>query len=541
MGNYLKKYLQSVRQTPQTAPIPGANQVMNNAGGYVFALDAWAQLDRFLILGTEGGSYYATEQKMTADNAKNVIHCIQTDGQRVVQRVTAISQSGRAPKNEPAIFALALCFAFGDADTKRAASEALPTVCRIGTHLLHFAEYVNGMRGWGRGLRRAVGTWYTGQTARDVAFQVAKYQARDGWSHRDLLRLAHPTAPTEDHNLIFSWVVDGWPAVGDAPHPVEAMQVIWAMERAKTADKALVLKLIADYRLQREMIPTQFLTDPDVWAALLPNLGLTAVLRNLGNLSKSGLLVDGNMDVVNFVCKLITNGEALKKARVHPIAALNALLTYKQGHGVRGSSVWPVVTKVVDALDAAFYKAFGAVEASGKRTLLALDVSGSMGMGTLAGVPALTPRVGSGAMALVTAATETDYTVMAFSDKFVPINISPRQRLDDVINSISNLPFSGTDCALPMLWALENKAQIDTFVVYTDNETWAGNIHPVQALRQYREKTSIPAKLIVVGMTATNFTIADPADAGMMDVVGFDTAAPQLMADFARGQIGALA
>ena len=41
--------------------------------------------------------------------------------------------------------------------------------------------------------------------------------------------------------------------------------------------------------------------------------------------------------------------------------------------------------------------------------------------------------------------------------------------------------------------------------------------------------------LIVVGMLANPFTIADPTDAGMMDVVGFDTAAPAVMADFARG------
>ena len=43
------------------------------------------------------------------------------------------------------------------------------------------------------------------------------------------------------------------------------------------------------------------------------------------------------------------------------------------------------------------------------------------------------------------------------------------------------------------------------------------------------------AKLIVVGMTATKFTIADPSDPGMLDVVGFDAAAPRVMADFARG------
>ena len=79
---------------------------------------------------------------------------------------------------------------------------------------------------------------------------------------------------------------------------------------------------------------------------------------------------------------------------------------------------------------------------------------------------------------------------------------------------------------------------MDVFVVYTDSETWHGEIHPVQALRQYRERTGIPAKLIVVGMVSNGFSIADPDDAGMLDVVGFDTSVPQLMSQFATDDGG---
>ena len=75
---------------------------------------------------------------------------------------------------------------------------------------------------------------------------------------------------------------------------------------------------------------------------------------------------------------------------------------------------------------------------------------------------------------------------------------------------------------------------MDTFVIYTDNETWAGRVHPAQALRAYRNARGIPAKLVVVGMTSTGFSIADPDDAGMLDVVGFDTATPPVISDFAR-------
>jgi 60 kDa SS-A/Ro ribonucleoprotein len=537
LGNYLKEYLKNRRQgTPQGEPIPGMDQVPNSAGGYAFAVDAWVRLDRFLVLGSEGGSYYASERKLTVENAAIVIQCIGIDGVRVVQQIIGISVAGRAPKQDPAILALALCFAYGDEETRRVASDALPLVCRTGTHLLHFAAFVTALRGWGRGLRRAVGRWYTAPQAGDVAFQVAKYPSRDGWAHRDLLRLAHPVPPDEAHSLIFQWVTEGWPGVGPDPHPIPALQLIWALEKARTAEKAELLRLIADYRLPREAIPTQWLNDPDVWAALLPNLGLTAILRNLGNLSKCGLLIDSNRDAIDAVAKQLTDADALKRARIHPLAVLTALITYKGGRGMRGGGVWPVSARVVDALDTAFYKAFGAVQPSNTRTLLALDVSGSMGMGTVAGVIGLTPRIASAAMALVTAATEPGHSIVGFSHDLVNLPISPRQRLDDVVRILQETPMGATDCALPMTWALEHRQPYDTFIVYTDSETWFGNIHPVEALRAYREMMGIPARLIVVGMVANGFSIADPNDGGMLDVVGFDTAAPQVIADFARGR-----
>ena len=155
-----------------------------------------------------------------------------------------------------------------------------------------------------------------------------------------------------------------------------------------------------------------------------------------------------------------------------------------------------------------------------------------MAGGMVAGVPGLTPRVASAAMALVTAATESDVITIGFAHEMVRLNISPRQRLDDVVKTVSGLPFGATDCALPMLWALDNGVKADAFIIYTDSETWYGKIHPVQALREYRQKMGIPAKLIVVGMVSNRFSIADPNDAGMLDVVGFDTAVPQVISDF---------
>jgi 60 kDa SS-A/Ro ribonucleoprotein len=121
---------------------------------------------------------------------------------------------------------------------------------------------------------------------------------------------------------------------------------------------------------------------------------------------------------------------------------------------------------------------------------------------------------------------------MGYNSGLTPLAISPRQRLDDVVKATSALPFGGTDCALPMVEALKRRWAVDAFVIYTDSETWAGSIHPAQALREYRERTGIAAKLVVVAMASNGFSIADPDDAGMMDVVGFDAAAPQVIGDF---------
>lgn len=119
-----------------------------------------------------------------------------------------------------------------------------------------------------------------------------------------------------------------------------------------------------------------------------------------------------------------------------------------------------------------------------------------------------------------------------------PLNITASDSISDAIQKTQSLPFGRTDCALPMLHAMEMKMNVDCFIILTDSETWAGNIHPVEALRQYRVKSGIPAKLIVVGIVSNGFSIADPDDAGMLDVVGFDAAAPALIADFTSPEQG---
>ncbi len=399
---------------------------------------------------------------------------------------------------------------------------------------------------------------YAGRPVDALAYQAVKYRQRDGVTHRDVLRLAHPASSVSagnpslevspEHAALFEWIVCGTPADG-LPRIVEGFVAAQAAETPKR-----VAELVREYRLPREAVQPDHLTSPEVWAALLDDMPMTALVRNLATMTRVGVIAPGSADTAKVLAQL-DDVDRIRKARVHPIGVLAALRTYGAGHGARGRGVWNPVREIIDALDAAFYTAFENVEPTGKPLLIALDVSGSMVGGQVAGVPGLTPRDASAALALVTAATESRYEIVGFfagdcgfrkrgggrfaghADGLTPLAVSPRQRLDDAVKTVSGLPLGGTDCALPMLYAQALEREIDTFVVYTDSETWAGDIHPVQALRDYRHASGIDARLVVVGMVSNGFSIADPADPGMLDVVGFDTATPQLIADFARGTL----
>jgi 60 kDa SS-A/Ro ribonucleoprotein len=527
MVKYLAREL--VRPVPQGEPLD-ERQVKNSAGGYVYSVGDWGRLQRFLVIGAEGGTYYASQRKLVKQNLDGLRSCLREDGLRVVREAAAVSEAGRALKNGPAILALAMASVHQDAAVRRAAFEAVPQVCRIGTHLFEFVSDREALgAGWGRGMRAAVARWFLRREPGQLAFQLAKYQQREGWAMRDLLRLAHPLAPDAERNAMLRWAVKG--ELSD-----EAGAFLAAVEQAKTASKRELVGLIGEHRLPRECVPTEHLTDPDVWAALLPHMGLEALVRNLGNLSKCGLLSPLSVGE-RAVADRLADEAQIRRSRLHPVRILVGLLTYQSGHGQRGKGTWPVSPRAVEALDGAFYKAFKNVEPSGKRIMMACDVSGSMNAPNLMGVPGLTPMVVGAAMAMVTVKTEPNVFLVAFSHQLTPTDLGRCNRLDEVVRTLSRIPMGGTDCALPMLAAAQNKIPVDTFAMYTDNESWAGRVHVPEALKQYRKQEGIDARFVVAAMTATEYSVVDPADPGSLAIVGFDIEAPALMSDFAAGRI----
>lgn len=541
--------------TPTQRERLSADQVENNAGGFVYEISNIDRLRRFLILGTEGGTYYANQGDHTRQALTFLTEMASKDPLGYWNTLLDVASNNLAARHSPTLYALAvLRRGTKDPTVQTHIRESFTAIVRTGTHLFEYVDYDTSLGGWGRGLRSLVSSWYVTKDADRLAYLGVKYRQRGGWTHRDLLRKAHPNSTDPGVKGVLDYLAHGMVTVEDA----------LVSEKFTTINEDIIPDVIRQYEqvkrgsmspldaeaLTWEMLPTDALTSPALWRELVSQhrLPATAMLRNLGRMTANGAL-DYPKTVREIVDRL-RDPEHVRGARLHPFNILTASKTYASGGGFRGSMTWTPKARIIDALSDAFSHSFQNVTPTGKRILIALDVSGSMALSTIMNSN-VTPREGSAAMALAMLAGDPDTTdVMAFSDgsrggriwsaasegALTPLPLSPRQRLDDAIDMVSNLQFGATDCALPVVWAGTRGKEYDAFVVITDSETYCGSIHPSEALRSYRKNFVPDARMVVVGMTATEFSIADPDDRLSLDVAGFDASAPSLIANFVAGR-----
>lgn len=502
---------------PQSAPLPGreAEMVANDAGGYVFKIDKWTGLTRFLVLGSEGGTYYVGERKHTMRAGGMVEACIKEDPTRVFATVERMLKERLIARRDPAILVLAM-LAKADSRWARPGVELLKT----GTDLLHYAAAINDLRGWGPAIRKAFATWYLGRDVDSLAYQLLKYQSRDGWSHRDVLRLAHVKPLNDAQNECFKW------AVGkgvNLPGIIGVYVAAQVLDPTKPEERARLCDLIRETNLTREMIPTKALTYPDIWETLLERMPMMAMVRNLANMSKVGLLTPFSAAETTIAVRL---EQASAESSLHPLHYFLAGRTYASGSN-RHAEFTPS-KRVVVALERAFVASFKGVKPCGRKILVAIDTSGSMQSCMVPNTLVSTAEAAA-AMALILVKTEPLVHVIAFDTEIHEINLSACSSVNDVRHETRRFG-GGTDLALPFAYVLRNSLPADGIVTYTDTETWAGRAHAAPLFKKCQGVNAMRA--VNVAMSATSYSQLDQADPDVLEVAGFDASVPQLVAQF---------
>ena len=426
MTGYLHRFI--TRPIPQTEPLDD-RQVQNNAGGYSYPVNDAVRMHRFLIMGSEGGSFYQKERDLAKENVDATKRYIAENGLQAVAHIVDVSINRRAPRVSPILFCLALAASADDDETRKAALDALPTVASTASMLEEFTAYVDSMRGWGRGLKDGVSRWYTSRHAKEVAFQAVKYRTRNGWSHRDLLRKAHPR--TRDNKDL--WHVFEWITKGTLPPQGETFDLIHAYEEAKNCDNVKdLVSLINERNLPREAVPTNMLKHDDVWGALAPQMPPLAFVRNLPTLTAHNVIrpMEANWAVerINQMRSYINDKGEPVPAPVHPFHLLTASMVYRMGKSIDGNNTWSPVSQISTALDQAFHESFSATKWTNQRVYLAVDTSGSMGQ-TVGRIRTLTASMTAAAVAMMIARREPTHMIVACSDKMEDLHIAAHDSL----------------------------------------------------------------------------------------------------------------
>lgn len=526
---------------PQSQPVDPA-QKLNGAGGYVFQVEGMERLNRFLMLGTQGGTMYTSQKDLTRENIDNIVQLIQADGMAVAQRVYEVSIQGLAHRQQPTLFVWAILLRYADEATSAWVRDHTSEVCRTGTMITQLATYIDAIGGWGNAKKSAIASFYTSRDALSLAYQAAKYPSRNGWTHRDLLRKSHARVADEGWNAVVQTIL-GKLSPLELEERIGKNALSGAAHAHAASSPAEIAAIVKEYNLAWEMIPTQALNTSEIWDELVLNSGYAALVRNLNRLTKIGWAAPASKNTAWLADKLV-DPTFVSKSRIHPFAIYLALKAYSGqttvdhylgNRGRSGALGYTPLPLLVDALDEAFNLAFKNVEPTGLRYSIGCDVSGSMWWNEIA--PSVTPGEAAGVMALILLRTEKNVHFAGFGTEMVDIPLTGRTALRDVNHIMERAAGGGTDCGAMFNWAKRHKYEFDCFVTFTDNETWCGRNHPHIALQEYRRSVVPGARSLVAAMTATDSSIADPNDPGMLDVCGFDSSLPQILRSFALGEV----
>ncbi|XP_053373239.1 RNA-binding protein RO60-like [Mercenaria mercenaria] len=551
------------------------------------------RLLRFIIIGSER-TYYAREKELERENARCIDRLIKANrGAEVLQTIKDISISRRNVRQNSLLLAYAICARSNDSDTKSAAYALMSEICRIPTHLFMFIKYCEEVSkderpdtgtGWGRAHKRAIGNWYTNfeKNPEKLARLITKFKNRENWCHKDVLRLSHTCTEDQVMAFIFSYIINGYEkAMAKFRQTVLEMSQEEASkfrkisglikvfdDAARCGDANNLCAMIKEHKLAWEQCNQNLRNKKEIWCALLPHMPPEALIRNLGKMTSYGMFAENSEDEQEALDKIrsinvprdaadqeprersVEGNEDIEDERpwlsrnsyrnfLHPLRIFFAWIIYKTGHGDRGNSTWGPNTRITNALEKAFYRGYTAVEPTGQTFYLAVSVSPSMSRHIFKS-RTVTCSMAAATMLMLTARTEENCIIKAFGQRTEDLDISPTDTLEQVEHKMRNAQHGQpTDCAEPIKDAIDmQRKDIDVFVIYTDSETCIGNVHPYQALCEYRKYSANPrVKMVVCGMCATDLTIADKEDQYMLDIAGFDSNAPWIISEFARGQL----
>jgi 60 kDa SS-A/Ro ribonucleoprotein len=284
-------------------------------------------------------------------------------GPLLVDIIEKVYDTGRAPKLDMTMMALAIASSCNDLNTRKKAYNGVSKL-RTLSHIYTWKGYhklASKSKGMGRLSKESLCKVFENMSAKQLCYQITKYPHRktsvEDWSFIDLIRCIHLKADkmSTDKQFIMKYAIRGNDEASEflkvhndleENYNVKYLQAITKIKSLSDTDedRLELIKNVYTFNLPREVIPTWGFKYTDVWRSLLLDreqtkvlMPFTALIRNLAVMTVHNVFDD--VLTTSIVADHITNELVLKKARIHPVNILLAFMTYRSGHGEKGRSI----------------------------------------------------------------------------------------------------------------------------------------------------------------------------------------------------------
>ncbi len=352
--------------------------------------------------------------------------------------------------------------------------EIFPQVILIPSDLQDFMTILEGSgRGQGgRAVKNTIAKWLNQNLSE---YWAIKYNGKGrGFSLADIIQTIHPVPDSEQIGMLFKYLISGECGFQDGK--------IYAYEQLKKAETlAEQIHWIREGQLPHEVVTGVCKMTPELWNALVPEMPVFALIRNLNVLDRAGVL-DTNRNLIE---RKLTDREVLRKSKILPFRFLNAFNAIEKA--------W-----AKDVLRQAVEMTFDGLPEIPGKTAVFLDISGSMNGEYL--------RIGS-VFALALFKKTKGNGVFWLFDNAVH---DPKASLhDSILTQAERITAQGgTDTGAPVR-AL--RTRVDNIIIITDEQQNSGSPF-YKELVNYRKKYNANARAFVIDLAPYRSGMVPPAD-----------------------------
>lgn len=523
--------------------------------------DDFGKLRHFILFGSENNNLYVNNHVIHIDELTcldNLLeHCKYDDILDIVtnyiKNITNESCSGQGIFNVKGIknnliYVLARCCCikldddplFWKKDFKVDCFKRVLDVCYNSNDLflfIHLYEKLNfklyGTTGWNYHIKQMVHDWYHLKSVKDLAFQITRYKSAYGWSHRDVLRLAHVKPSNDMINSIFKYITQETVYNNHSEKAVfDYLIACNGILKEYNIDK--VIEYICTFNLTLEQIPKHLLDNHKVWVTLIPNMSTDVLLLNLNKIS-SLYILDDYPDMLKLIL------DKIKHVQMNPLKLFVIIKKYKNDsrfiYKMPPPLKWKPNPIIIQALYDAFYNSFSGLKSIDKKILVVLDTSPSMSWNNIVndrGERELSISAAdiSCVMAMMLQHVGKHVNIVSFDISMKKLDISSRYQLDKNLEQVKNKEVDNIDSALPFVWAMNNNEKYDAVIIITDDDS-VRQINPSTALQVYRDEMNINTKLIMMKLTSELSRVSsENDDIYTLNMHGFNTHMYSIMNTF---------